>query len=160
MDRRHALGIDTFDEVWEGTYRVVPAPDAAHAYIDHVLAVLLHPYAQAAGLVGTGRFNLGGPDNYRVPDRGYHHGRPSGTWVPTAAVVVEIVSPHDETYDKFGFYAARGVEEIIVADPSARSLAIWRRTSGDHYEPTPTSSLLRVDADELVAAISWPEEND
>ncbi|MDQ3680552.1 MAG: Uma2 family endonuclease [Actinomycetota bacterium] len=37
----------------------------------------------------------------------------------------EIISPDDETYEKFGFYADHGVEEIIVADPAARSVTIW-----------------------------------
>ena len=158
IERPHALGIDIFDEVWEGSYHVAPAQSAAHAYLDDVLAVLLHPYARAAGLVGTGPFNLGRPDDYRVPDRGYHHGRPTGTWVPTAAVVVEIVSPDDETYDKFGFYAGLGVEEVIVADPSTQMLTIWRHTSGDTYVSTPTSSLLQVSAADLVAAVSWRGE--
>ena len=97
IERRHALGIDLFDEVWEGSYHVAPAPSAAHGYLDDVLAVLLHPYAQAAGLTGTGPFNLGRLEDYRVPDRGYHRGRPRGTCVATAAIIVEIVSPDDET---------------------------------------------------------------
>src|SRR5262245_11646628 len=113
IDRRHALGIDLFDEVWEGSYHMAPAPSAEHAYLDNVLAVLLHPYAEAVGLVGTGPFNLGGPDDYRVPDRGYHRTQPRGTWVPSVALVVEILSPDDETYEKFDFYASHGVDEII-----------------------------------------------
>lgn len=158
IERRHALGIDLFDEVWEGSYHVAPAPSAAHAYLDDVLAVLLHPYAQAAGLIGTGPFNLGRPDDYRVPDRGYHRGRPKGTWVPTAAIVVEIVSPDDETYEKFGFFADRGVEELIVVDPSVQALALWRRTTDCSYEEQPASALLRVTAADLIAAISWPQD--
>ena len=43
--------------------------------------------------------------------------------MPTAAVVVEVVSPDDETYEKSGFYAAHGVDELIVADPAGRSLS-------------------------------------
>jgi Uma2 family endonuclease len=157
IDRRHAMGIDLFDEVWEGSYHVAPAPNAAHAYLDDVLAVLLHPFAHAAGLTGTGPFNLGRPDDYRVPDRGYHRGRPSGTWIPTAAIVVEIVSPDDETYEKFGFYSDHGVEEIVVVDPPG-SLAIWRRASGAGYERVPVSALLRVSADELASSIAWPHD--
>lgn len=156
IERRQALGIDIFDEVWEGSYHVVPAPDAAHAYLDNVLAVLLHPYAVAAGLVGTGPFNLGRPDDYRVPDRGYHRGQPTGTWVPTAAIVVEIVSPDDETYEKFTFYARHGVDEILVADPSARTVTIWGRASDDGYEESSSSALLGVAAAHLVASIAWP----
>jgi len=160
IERRHALGNDLFDEVWEGAYHVATAPNAAHAYIDDVLAVLLHPYAQVVGLVGTGPFNLGRADDYRVPDRGYHRGRPKGTWVPTAAIVVEIVSPDDETYEKFAFYANHEVTEIIVADPAAKVLAIWRRTTGAGYEEAPVSALLDVTAAHLIAAIPWPDDTD
>lgn len=46
--RRRALGIDRFDEAWEGSYHVAPPLTAGHAVLDDVLAVLLHPYAQAA----------------------------------------------------------------------------------------------------------------
>lgn len=157
IERRHALGIDLFDEMWEGSYHVAPAPSAAHALLDNVLAVLLHPYAQAAGLTGTGPFNLGRADDYRVPDRGYHRGEPKGTWVATAAVVVEIISPDDETYEKFGFYADRGVEEIIVADPAARSVTVWRRTSESAHEETAASALLGISVADLASEISWPE---
>jgi len=160
IERRRAQGIDLFDEVWEGSYHVAPAPNAAHGYIDDVLAVLLHPYAQAAGLTGTGPFNLGGPEDYRVPDRGYHRGRPRGTWAPTAAIVVEIVSPDDQTYEKFAFYADHKVAEIIVADPSTKSLAIWRQSPDGGYEEIPASTLLGVTAADLKAAITWPEEAD
>ena len=160
IERRHQLGIDLFDEVWEGAYHMAPAPNAAHAYLDDVLAVLLHPYAVAAGLVGTGPFNLGGPDDYRVPDRGYHDGRPRGTWVPTAAIVVEIVSPDDETYEKFDFYARHGVIEILVADPSARTLTIWHQMADDGFQPADRSALLAIGAPELIAAIRWPDDAD
>lgn len=122
-----------------------------------MLAVLLHPLAQAAGLTGSGPFNLGGPDDYRVPDRGYHRGRPAGTWIPTVAMVVEIVSPDDETYEKFDFYAAHGVEEILVADPARRSLAISARTRDGRFQDTPISGLLGVAAADLAASIDWPE---
>jgi len=158
--RRRALGIDRFDEVWEGSYHVAPAPSAAHAFLDNVLAVLLHPYAQAAGLTGTGPFNLGRSDDYRIPDRGYHRGQPRGTWVATAAMVVEIISPDDETYEKFGFYADHGVEEILVADPGARSVTIWRRTPEASYEEASGSALLGTSVAELATEISWPEESD
>lgn len=157
IQRRRALGIDMFDEVWEGSYHVAPAPNAAHAYLDNLLAVRLHPYAEASSLVGTGPFNLGDAQDYRVPDRGYHRSRPTGTWIPTAAVVVEIVSPDDETYAKFGFYARHGVDEILVGDPSLGEIGMWSRASDERYERVGASALLRVSAADLVAAISWPD---
>ncbi len=50
------------------------------------------------GLVPTGPFNLGAPDDYRVPDQGYHRTFPDDVLVTTVTVVVEVVSPDDETY--------------------------------------------------------------
>ena len=82
-----------------------------------------------------------------MPDRGYHQSLPQSTWVPTAAVVVEVVSPDDETYDKFGFYPAHGVDELIVADPTARTVT-YRQTDG--------SALLAISMAELHAGIAWP----
>ena len=66
IERRRALGQDLHDEVWEGIRHLGPAPRPVHGYIDRALAVLLAPAAAAARLVGTGPFNLGTPDNYRV----------------------------------------------------------------------------------------------
>ncbi|MBA3619672.1 MAG: Uma2 family endonuclease [Acidothermales bacterium] len=100
LARRRELGQDRFDEVWEGEYHAAPAPQPRHGYLAAQLVRRLGERADAAGLVGTGAFNLGEPDDYRVPDHGYHHELPTATYVPTAAVVVEVVSPDDETYEK------------------------------------------------------------
>lgn len=153
--RRHALGIDLYDEVWEGSYHMAPAPHPYHGFVESQLTVVLAPFADAAGLVATGPFNLGGPDDFRVPDKGYHRGLPAATWVATAAVVVEVVSPDDETYDKFGFYARHGVDELVVADPAERSVTLWRR-DGDAFVPAEASGLLAVSAAGLTAALRWP----
>ncbi|HEY1280391.1 MAG TPA: hypothetical protein VGF22_12020 [Acidimicrobiales bacterium] len=50
--RRRKLGVDTFDEVWEGSYHLAPAAHPAHGYIDNELAALLAPVARSVGLVG------------------------------------------------------------------------------------------------------------
>lgn len=153
--RRQGLGLDIYDEVWEGTYHVAPAAHPAHGYVDHALAVLLDPYAKSSGLIATGPFNLGGPDDYRVPDHGYHRELPDDVWVPTAAIVVEVVSPDDETYAKFTFYSARGVDEVIVADPQERSVRCFRQ-GGDDYVEADASALLGARAEELAGGITWP----
>lgn len=65
--------------------------------------VLLDPLARRAGLVATGPFNLGQPDEFRVPDQGCHRSLPDTTFVATVPVVVEALSPGDETYDRLAF---------------------------------------------------------
>ena len=157
IKRRSHLGLDLYDEVWEGTYHMAPAPRFGHAELDQQLAVLLGPLAAKAGLVTTGPFNLGGAEDFRVPDRGVHRGRPDpeAVYLSTAAVVVEIVSPGDETYDKLPFYVAHGVDEVLVADPARRRVQVLV-LSGDHYQDAEASALLGAQASELSIAIRWP----
>jgi len=155
LDRRRALGQDVFDELWDGVYHVAPASHLWHGYVDHVLAQLLGPSARAAGLVGTGPFNLGTADDYRVPDRGYHRSLPSAVWVETAAIVVEVVSPDDETWAKFDFYAAHEIDEICTADAVAGRLQ-WFVRAGPAYAEAEASGLLGVTVDDLAGQIPWP----
>ena len=159
LERRQALGQDRYDEVWEGVYHVVPAPRATHGRLDRQLNRLLHESASAAGLTDSSAFNLGEPDDYRVPDGGYHRQASDAVYVPTAAVVVEIVSPRDETYAKLPFYAAHGVDEVLVVDPGLRRVRLYQRRDAG-YEETGRSALLGVRAAELAAGLEWPEASD
>jgi Uma2 family endonuclease len=161
LRRRRELGQDRYDEVWEGDYHVAPGPSAEHAIVDSQVGRLLWPRAERAGLLLTTAFNLGQPEDYRVPDGGVHRDRPSGVFVATAAMVVEIVSPGDETLAKLPFYARHGVEEVLVADPASRTVRIWQlrsRSPGQEarYRETGRSDLLAVTGAELAEAVSWP----
>jgi Uma2 family endonuclease len=155
LARRRALDQDRSDEVWEGDYHVVPAPHPWHSYIDRTLAVLLEPPARAASLVGLSEFNLGEKDDFRVPDAGYVRGIPNQVFVPTAAIVLEVVSPGDETWEKFDFFARHGVEEICIVDPRQQQIR-WFALRGAGYEETAGSDLLGVSAKDLVSRIDWP----
>jgi len=155
LERQRALGQDLFDELWESVYHAAPASHPWHGYVDNVLAELVGPLARAAGLVGTGPFNLGDAHDYRVPDRGYHRSLPSTVWVPTAAIVVEVVSPDDETWAKFDFYAAHLVDEICTADPIAGQMR-WFSLAQSSYAEVEASALLGVDVPELAGKVEWP----
>jgi hypothetical protein len=139
--RRQQLGLDKYDEVWDGEYHMAPLAHASHAWIDQQLAELLGPLCRAVGLFATGPFSLGSQDDFRVPDRGVHRVRPNTVWVPTAAAVVEIESPYDETSEKLPFYASHGVEEILVVSPARRAVA-WLMLDGAAYTPADASRLL------------------
>lgn len=98
LERRRQLGQDLLDEVCEGVYVMNPAPAESHADVARQLAELLGPLARAADLIPRmSIFNLGEPNDYRVPDGGLVRERGRGVYVPTAALVVEIVSPNDKT---------------------------------------------------------------
>jgi Uma2 family endonuclease len=158
--QRRALGIDRYDEVWQGEYRIVAAPAWDQAEVDDEIKDALRPYARAAGLFRGTTFNIGERNDFRVPDGGYLRTRPSRehrVFVPTAAIVIEILSPRDDTFAKFPFYAARGVEEIVVADPDARRVTFYV-LDRDRYTEVKRSPLLDVSADEITAAVDWPPE--
>jgi Uma2 family endonuclease len=156
LERRRRAGADRFDEVWEGVYHVVPGPSGAHAEIESQLHRLLGSPAAAVGLVVSGQFNLGESEqDFRVPDGGLHRGRPSGTWQHTAALVFEVRSPSDETWEKLPFCAARGVDEILIVDPQERSVS-WLALEGGEYRPLERSGLIALGAGELSDRIDWP----
>jgi Uma2 family endonuclease len=157
LEGRRRSGLDRLDEIWEGVYHMVPAPSGEHAEISQQLAELLGPPARAAGLVAAiGEFNLGESDqDFRVPDGGLHRGRPSGVWHPTAALVVEIVSPGDESWEKLPFYASHEVDEVLIVDPQERSVS-WLALEAGEYRPVERSGLIAMGAQGLAEQLDWP----
>jgi Uma2 family endonuclease len=157
LERRRRSGLDRLDEVWEGVLHLVPAPRGEHAYVAQQLAVILGVPARDAGLVpAIGRFNLGESEHdYRVPGGGIHRDRPRGAWFPTAAIVVEIVWPGGESWEKLAFYARQRVDEVLIVDPYERAVH-WLTLAADAYEPTERSSLIDLGAADLAQRIDWP----
>ena len=155
IDKRRRLGLDGHDEVWDGVYVMAPHAHSDHGIVEEALRLALGPRAKAAGLIPGASFNLGEPYDFRVPDGGYHRERPGSLYVPTAALLLEVLSPDDETFAKFDFYASRGVEELIVADPDTRTVRCWHLVDGEYVEQ-PTSRLLDVDMGTVVAEVDWP----
>jgi Uma2 family endonuclease len=103
-------------------------------------------------LEATGQCNLGDSEHdFRVPDGALHRPGASGTWHPTAALVVEIVSPGDETWEKLPFYAAHSVDEVLIVDPQARSVS-WLGLAG----PIERSGLVNLGTSALWEHLDWP----
>jgi Uma2 family endonuclease len=139
---------------------MVPPPSFTHQRIAEQLAELLGPLARAKGLEPLIReFGLGDPEDYRVPDGGLHRSGAGGVWHPTAALVLEIVSPGDDTWRKLPFYAAHGVDELLIVDPRERAVH-WLGLRGGEYEPIERSALIDLGATDLVERIDWPADPD
>ncbi len=156
LERRRALGQDRFDEIWEGEYHVVPGPDGAHGRVDYQLPQILGRRARLAGLYGSGELNIGVADNYRVPDGAYLRSAHAMLYTPTAAIVVEIISPGDETRRKFDFYFEAGVEELLIIDPRRRTVE-WFARGDSGFEAASGSALLGISAEELATELEWPD---
>jgi Uma2 family endonuclease len=76
--------------------------------------------------------------------------------VSAAALVAEIVSPGDETWEKLPFYAEHGVDESLTVDPSERTVRSLGLTEGGEYRDIEQSRLIDLGPQELAARIDWP----
>lgn len=119
------------------------------------LATILQPYADAAGLELTADFNIGEPSDYRIPDAGLLRPGPDAVFLPDAAVVVEVVSPGDETWEKLPFYAAHNVDEVLILDADTRTVS-WLGLAGGQYRPIEQSGLIDLGPTRLAELIVWP----
>jgi len=156
--RRRALGIDRWDEVWEGVLHMIPPPSHKHQVIASRLHRILGPLADEAGLELTGEVGIGSDEHdYRAADLALHRpGDVEPQWHHTAAMVVEIVSPNDKTWDKLDFYAAHHVDELLIVDPELRAIHWLELTKGE-YRPLASSGLIKLSPSELAARMDWPE---
>ncbi|HUN78321.1 MAG TPA: Uma2 family endonuclease [Solirubrobacteraceae bacterium] len=155
LEHRHRLGVDLYDEVWEGVLHMVPAPHSAHGKLERRVARLLDEPAQAVGLEASGPVNIGSAEDYRVPDAALLAPGPDAVYLPSAALVVEVVSPGDETWAKLSFYAAHDVQELVIVDPRERTVHWLALRDGD-YEPVRHSAVLDLDVTQLTGDIDWP----
>ena len=74
--------------------------------------------ARSMGLTPGGSFTLGTADDFRVPDLGFHRDPTPHSYYPTAALVIEIMSPRDET--RAGCALASSVTARREPDAAAR----------------------------------------
>lgn len=157
IEQRRRTGADLHDEVWKGEYHMAPAARPSHGLLDGEVAAILRPVAREHGWFAIGPFNLGDREDYRVPDRGLLRDEPTTTFVPTAALVVEILSPNDETWQKVDFYAARAVGELMIVDAQERSVTLLvLDEAGASYQRADESRLLGLSVEALTAQIVWP----
>ncbi len=135
---------------------MVPAPSGPRAMVESQLHRLLGPLATAVGMTMLGQSNLGDSEHdFRVPDSALHRSPPAGVWHPTAALVVEIVSPGDESWEKLPFYAAHDVDEVLIVDPQQRSVS-WLALRDGEYRRVEHSGLLELEAQTLAEQLDWP----
>lgn len=150
LAERERLGHHKLDECWEGEWHLVNPPRTWHCLLDSALFAVLLPLGQRRGLVGAcdalGLF--AGEKDWRVPDQ--IHCRPSDltdAGVTSAAFVVEVRSPDDDSYAKLPFYAARGVTEALIVHEDRRVELYRLREDGalvrvEHPDGSASSDVL------------------
>lgn len=138
LDERRRKGLDKRDEVWAGVLHMVPPAESLHNTMARDLFVVLLRIARRLGL--DARFEIGLFDprvkddkEYRVPDlvvvpphliskRGVEG---------KATLVIEVLSPGDESREKLPFYAAVGVREVWLVDPATRGFEVLALRDGE-----------------------------
>ena len=137
IDERRRLGLDRKDEMWDGVLHMVPPASSAHNNFGFRLALAVRDAADGRGLLGfvePGVFDptIPGMTSYRVPDLGFarpEHVTSRGI-EGRAALVVEVLSPADESLDKLSFYRHVGVEELLYVDPGTKAFEVRRPKAG------------------------------
>ncbi len=158
LERRRRWGADHRDELWAGVLHMNPAPHGRHAEVQQQVLELVGALARAVGLRPLAEANLGDADDFRVPDGALQRSGPS-LYYASAALVLEVVSPGDESWEKLAFYASHGVEEVLIVDPQERAVH-WFALSGGEYRPAARSNLVELGPQELARRIDWPSLED
>jgi len=155
LEERLRLGLGDRDEMWEGVLHLASVAPAAHGTLWSGLGSLLGPPARLCGLRCFMKPGVFDPDvtemtSFRVPDLGY--ARPEDVSERgiegRAVLVVEVLSPRDESYEKLPFYRRVGVEEVLFVDPTTAAFEVrrpdgeaWRVVAADDSGWTPLSGL-------------------
>ncbi|MEM6799555.1 MAG: Uma2 family endonuclease [Planctomycetota bacterium] len=135
---RKERGLDTYDEVWKGTYVMHAIPSDEHQDIVGGLCYALIDVVQRPGLgkVRPG-VNLASDENnwksdYRCPDVVVILNSNQSAvchdvfWTGGLDLAVEILSPRDEIPSKIDFYAKVGTKELLVIDRDPWRLDLHR----------------------------------
>jgi Uma2 family endonuclease len=143
LEQRRQRGIDRHDEVWDGVLHVVPSPTPAHQEFELELAVVLRPIVRALGLKVFIELDIldaaKGDDDYRQPDVVVVDPQDlSGRAIAGhAELVAEILSPRDQSREKFAFYARCRIGELWIVDPTTRDIEVYLLRDGAYERVTP-----------------------
>jgi Uma2 family endonuclease len=139
--RRRRLGIDHWDEVWDGMYVMAPPPDIEHQVFGFDLIEVLKLIVKRTGLgevfsgVAISDHKEDWRKNFRVPDASvFLNGNPAEDcethWLGGPDLAIEIVSPNDRSRKKIPFYEKIGTRELLIVDRKPWRLSLLRLIDG------------------------------
>jgi Uma2 family endonuclease len=150
IQERKRLGLDLFDEVWEGMYVMPSSPNADHQELVDDLGDILSEVVKRAGLgkkypgMNVSDRRTDWKENYRIPDIVVvlKHSRAincSTHFFGGPDFLVEIESPGDDTDDKVPFYSKIGVRELLIIHRDKRVARLLRHDGEDLLEVKPST---------------------
>jgi Uma2 family endonuclease len=151
--RRRELGIDGFDEWWDGVYRIVTGPAPEHQQRVFSLLLFFNPLGQARGLTVLPQLNLGlDKQSTRTSDIvvfAPDTPRTSRAFLTTAELVVEVLSPGEPAGLKLDFFAQWHVDEYLEVEHASGAARLLRR-DGTAWVERDHSAVLGFGMDEGV----------
>jgi len=142
LERRHLWGADRHDEVWSGVLHLDLL--RAHADLAQQLGELLSPPARSAGMtVAMGECNFGQAEHDG-------HELDGALRLTSAQLVVEIVTPDQDSWEKLSFYAAHHVDELVIVDPAERAVHWLALAEHGGYQAVERSGLIDLDPFKLA----------
>lgn len=145
VELRRLRGLDTYDEWWEGVYRIVTGPSPEHGELVSDLSELIGPLVREVGLKRGAPINIGtNRQDCRVPDLAIYESdssRTSPAFLATALLVIEVLSPGEKPKEKLDFYRDHGVQEYLEIDLANGTVELWDWT-GSQWEPGEDSEIL------------------
>lgn len=139
--RRQRLGLDHWDEVWDGVYVMTPPADIEHFGVSNDLVTVLTITMKWAGLgdvfsgVAISDRREDWKKNFRVPDACVFLKNNAAEdcethWFGGPDFAVEIVSPNDRSRKKIPFYEKVGTRELLIIDRRPWRLSLHRLLDG------------------------------
>jgi Uma2 family endonuclease len=150
IQQRQELGIDKYDEVWEGVYIVPPLANIPHQNLAAALVYIFYHVITTEGQgsvygganVSDRRF--GWEHRFRAPDvvvvlKNSQAVDCNTHWMGGPDFLVEIQSPGDETEQKIPFYSQIKVRELLIIQRDTRQLRLYRHDGQQLIQVGPTS---------------------
>jgi Uma2 family endonuclease len=136
---RERTGADRFDEMWQGVLHMTPSPSFQHQLqASRILNFFVEVWCPRTGRSAVMQVNVSTAErwdqDYRIPDvsvMGPERLPRGEAMFVHPNVVFEIRSPGDETYEKLGFYAAVGVDAVVIVERDTKAMQVFALSSGD-----------------------------
>jgi len=149
LDRRHSWGADRHDEVWRGVLHLDLL--RTHADLAQQLGELLSPQARTAGMtVAMGECNFGEAEHDA-------HELDGALRLTSAQLVVEIVTPDQDSWEKLSFYAVHHINEVVIVDPAERAVHWLMLAEPGGYQAVERSGLIDLDPFKLADQLEEQE---
>jgi len=144
---RERTGADRFDEMWEGVLHMPPSPSFQHQSLaSRILNFFIEVWCPRVGGTAAMQVNVSTADrwnqDYRIPDVSVMRSDrvpPGEVMFVQPNVVFEVRSPGDETYEKLPFYAAVGVEAVVVVERDTKAVQVFVLADGSFVLAPPAA---------------------